>query len=211
MARTSTRPRRPVPARRSRRRRPLPGPGAATSASKRSPSSARRRSKQSFLRISLAARWHGARAPAGADQEDDLGCRGCERRSRSTRAVPKKPVAPVTKKRLPARASRTRVTGSVYHMVSDRVEPEGRSSSAPEAVRPEPAAGSSAPARVERRSGRPTPGRRTSERILDAALASFSDPGLRGDLARRPGGGPRGPQADHPLLVPVAKRSCSRP
>ncbi len=95
---------------------------------------------------------------------------GTVRRSRSTRAVPRNPVAPVTKNGWPASASRTRVTRSVYHMVSDRVEhrPQaspGRGRSRP----PGPAAGTG----TSTSAAGPT----TSERILDAALASFATRG----------------------------------
>ena len=48
----------------------------------------------------------------------------------------------------------------------------------------------------------------TSDRILNAALASFASRGYDGHLARRPGQGPRAHQAEHPLLVPLQGRGA---
>ena len=63
-------------------------------------SSARSRSKQSFFRISRVGPLRRRRPAAGADQQDHLGCRERVRSIRSTRAVPRNPVAPVMKKLL---------------------------------------------------------------------------------------------------------------
>ena len=85
----------------------------ATSASKPSPSSERRRSKQSFLitsRASLAAA--SDRRPGRTSTVTSAS--GTQRTMRSTRAVPRKPVAPVMKKRFPRR-SRSMGIGNVYH------------------------------------------------------------------------------------------------
>ena len=93
---------------------------------------------------------------------------GTVRRRRSTRAVPRNPVAPVMKNCLPLRASRTRVTTSVYHMVSERVEQGGP---AADAAGPEQTPGRG------RQAGLGCQTAATSERILDAALASFATRG----------------------------------
>ena len=71
-----------------------------------------------FFRISLVARCRGvARRPGRISRTRRLS--GTLRSRRSTRAVPRNPVAPVMKNCRPARAPRTRVTRSVYHMVSE--------------------------------------------------------------------------------------------
>ena len=161
-----------------------------------SPSSSRRRSKQSFFRISLVARCSGvARRPGRIRSTTWLS--GTLRRMRSTRAVPRNPVAPVMKKRLPARASRTRVTRSVYHMVSDGVDHRSREPRRAARDRSRPAAGAGRRPRRRADGGvdhlGADPGRRPG---------LVRHPGLRGLVARRPGRRPRHPQADHPLLVP---------
>ena len=184
--------RRRGPGRRWPRRRPPPITRSAMAASNPSPSSSRRRSKQSFFRISLVARCMGvARRPGRMRRTTWLS--GTLRRMRSTRAVPRNPVAPVMKKRLPARASRTRVTRSVYHMVSDGVDHRTGCRGARDRSRPRPVP---AGGRTD------ADGATTSERILDAALASFATRGYEASSLDAPGRRPRHPQADHPLLVP---------
>ena len=76
----------------------------ATSAAKPSPSSSRRRLKQSFLMISLARRAAASVRRPGRTSTV-ISASGMQRRMRSTRAVPKNPVAPVMKMRF-ARRSR---------------------------------------------------------------------------------------------------------
>ncbi len=93
-------------------------------------------------------RRRSARRPGRTSSTTSLS--GTQRRIRSTRAVPRNPVAPVTKKRLPARASRTRVTRSVYHMVSDRVDHQ-RTQTSPEGRDRQPAAtGAARPSAADR-------------------------------------------------------------
>src|SRR4051794_38548006 len=79
------------------------------------PTSARRRSKASLRMTSRWTRWAAVeRRPARTRRTSWQP--GTERSRRSTMAVPRKPVAPVTAMRLPSRASA--ITPSVYHVVS---------------------------------------------------------------------------------------------
>src|SRR5579884_1032162 len=91
----------------------------ATSASKRSPSSARMRSKQS---LRMSSRLTRSAAPVRRPDRTTTATShsGTERRMRSTRAVPRKPVAPVTPTRPPARASL--ITASLYHPPAGAVD-----------------------------------------------------------------------------------------
>src|SRR5579884_2959498 len=137
---------------------------AAVSVSKRDPSSERSRSKQSLRRIS---RWslRSAEARRPGRTRTTTSASGMLRSTRSTSAVPRKPVPPVTKKRLAARASRM-PTRSVYHLVGPLVyqlvetglrwEVVGRGTAISTASGGGPA---------------------TAERILDAALDSFAQRG----------------------------------
>ena len=94
----------------------------ATSASKRSPSSLAEAVEAVVLQDLLGGPLHGGRPVDPGRMSSTTRLSGTLRSNRSTRAVPRNPVAPVMKNCLPPRASRTRVTGSVYHMVSERVE-----------------------------------------------------------------------------------------
>ncbi len=72
------------------------------------------RSKQLFLKISRWARCATLRMrPARMSRTSSQS--GTERSRRSTSAVPKKPVEPVTAMRFPARSSA--ITPRVYHLV----------------------------------------------------------------------------------------------
>ena len=187
--------------RRARRPRPPPLSRVATTSSKRSPSSWRRRSKQSLRTTSRASRAAALDRRVGRTNTA-TSHPGTQRTSRSTRAVPRNPVAPVTRMRLPDRASAmpgrpgsptvvgvvTSATISVYHMVGGRGK------------------------KAERRDGPPRGRHRRPHPRRRPGLVRV--PGLRGDVPRRPGRGPRRAQAVDPLLVPVQRgpaRSADRP
>ena len=130
----------------------------------------------------------GIGPPARADQTM-TSASGTQRRMRSTSAVPRNPVAPVTKKRL-ARRSRPMGTGIVYHPVAESVYHLVSETRQALPAGPVPGPGRvRAPAvrravarrrRDRRAAARASAGRRppsTSDRILDAALASFATRG----------------------------------
>ena len=87
-----------------RRHRRGGGPGGRSSASKPSPHSRRSRSKASLRRMSRRTR-SAAPARRPGRTRGSTSQSGTQRRSRSTRAVPRNPVAPVTAIRRPASAS----------------------------------------------------------------------------------------------------------
>src|SRR2546430_1306465 len=113
------------PARRSRPASSSPSPSTPTSPataislepttwSNSAPSSSRRRSKQSLLRMSRLARSWAPRRPGRTITRTSQP--GTERMSRSTTAAPRNPVAPVTPIRVPASASR--ITRPLYHVMA---------------------------------------------------------------------------------------------
>ena len=112
--------------------------------------------------------------------------RGRARRSRSTTAVPRKPVDPVTAMRRPARACR--IIDTQYLPNGRDCLPIGRQTVS---------------------AGRSLPRLATSDRILDGALASFGTRGYEASSLDAIAGRARGAQADHPLLLPD-QRGASR-
>ena len=90
---------------RRRRRRPAPAPVGRPRRRSWAPSSRRSRSKQLFFSTSRRTRSAAPRRPGRTSRATSLS--GIVRKMRSTRAVPRKPVAPVMAMRRPRRASRS--------------------------------------------------------------------------------------------------------
>ena len=178
-------------------------PGARSPRRSSAPSSSRSRLKQSLRTTSRANRAAASERRVGRTSTTTITVGDGPHAGVPPAPCPRKPVAPVTKMRLPARASAmdsgsrraravvgvvTSATISVYHMVG------GRGERAEHGV---------APPRGWHRG--PHPRRR---------VVLVRVPRLRGDLARRPGRGSRHAQTVDPLLVPVQRgpaRSAHRP